>query len=502
MKTNYFLMLLLSVVISTSFLNAQTILFSDDFETGYINGASLNGVNNWQVFSGATVNSVNSGGNGANGSDWYGEIANGAFTQVQRVYELVAGEDYQFSIKYKRTNTTNGALKIQVFDISSGNTLITESANGTSGVWADLSVSFTAGASVNHGFRITQVFGTAFFPFDDVQIVCTSCSPPSGPTLPNDVTFNKADGYLDGGVDLGDATQNSGSPAWATQNTTAYTTFGTAGYASVAQNFQRALLKAPIMASAFQTISIKIDFRILGTFDPAVANAPLMRFVLDTSNDVATVPDYTNDANHVMLTTKSGNLATDFGWPNVKLPVGVTDLTTNVIDWSLVMDFNLGSDAASSTIDAQLLNNTEGTQSPVETVSNSFKANLYNAITAGAGAYFIIHTQNYKAAAAQPGFTQTRFDQITFSATSQTLSVSRRNAFEFKLYPNPVNNVLNINSKEPLASVTAFDMLGRTVLKVNNVSDSINVSSLNKGVYILQLEAKNGSISTKRIIKQ
>lgn len=84
--------------------------------------------------------------------------------------------------------------------------------------------------------------------------------------------------------------------------------------------------------------------------------------------------------------------------------------------------------------------------------------------------------------------------------SSGTLSTTSKAAFEFSTYPNPVKDVLNINTKEPLQKISVIDLLGRTVL-TPNVSKEVNLSSLNKGVYILSLESANG-ISTKKIIKE
>lgn len=84
--------------------------------------------------------------------------------------------------------------------------------------------------------------------------------------------------------------------------------------------------------------------------------------------------------------------------------------------------------------------------------------------------------------------------------SSGTLSTTTESAFEFSTYPNPVKDVLNINTKEPLQKISIIDLLGRTVL-TPNVTKELNVSSLTKGVYILALESENG-ISTKKIIKE
>tara|TARA_R110002049_G_scaffold45604_2_gene132932 strand:- start:45373 stop:46152 length:780 start_codon:yes stop_codon:yes gene_type:complete len=175
MKKNY--LLLLFVFSLTIVASAQQTLYSDDFETGYTNDADLAGVNGWQVF-GTTpiVKSVQNAGAGFNGSDWYIEISTGAFQQIQKVYELVSGETYEFKIQAIRTNGFNGELKVQAFKLGGTTTLITESpAAITNDAYQEKSITFVADESINHGFRITQNFGTSFMQIDDVEITCTSC---------------------------------------------------------------------------------------------------------------------------------------------------------------------------------------------------------------------------------------------------------------------------------------------------------------------------------------
>lgn len=87
-------------------------------------------------------------------------------------------------------------------------------------------------------------------------------------------------------------------------------------------------------------------------------------------------------------------------------------------------------------------------------------------------------------------------------AASLVLSTEKHNAFEFSMYPNPVKDVINFNSKEPLATVKAYDLLGKEVLNITQPRTNINVSSLNRGMYILKLEAQNGGIVTRKFIKE
>jgi len=82
-----------------------------------------------------------------------------------------------------------------------------------------------------------------------------------------------------------------------------------------------------------------------------------------------------------------------------------------------------------------------------------------------------------------------------------SLSVQDHTAFDFAVYPNPVKDMLHINTQEALQKIEVADLLGRTVFKQNNVPKSVDISSLNKGVYILKLTSEKG-ISTKKIIKE
>jgi hypothetical protein len=73
----------------------------------------------------------------------------------------------------------------------------------------------------------------------------------------------------------------------------------------------------------------------------------------------------------------------------------------------------------------------------------------------------------------------------------------------FTIYPNPLSDILNIQSKEEIKSVSIFNLIGQKVLSFNKNKNfnSFDVSSLSKGAYIINIEAKSGKKSTKKIIK-
>jgi len=72
-----------------------------------------------------------------------------------------------------------------------------------------------------------------------------------------------------------------------------------------------------------------------------------------------------------------------------------------------------------------------------------------------------------------------------------------------KLYPNPVQNQLFIESeKGQVLEMNILDISGKEIRSItNNNVNSIDVSDLNQGVYILKVTTENG-VSTNRFIKQ
>ena len=68
------------------------------------------------------------------------------------------------------------------------------------------------------------------------------------------------------------------------------------------------------------------------------------------------------------------------------------------------------------------------------------------------------------------------------------------------LFPNPVKNILSIKSPSILKKLEVFNVLGQKVMGREN-TNSLNVTKLNSGAYILKTMNENGTVSTKKFIK-
>ena len=69
-----------------------------------------------------------------------------------------------------------------------------------------------------------------------------------------------------------------------------------------------------------------------------------------------------------------------------------------------------------------------------------------------------------------------------------------------RLSPNPVKDILSIKSLSILKKLEVFNVLGQKVMGREN-TNSLNVTKLNSGAYILKTMNENGAISTKKFIK-
>lgn len=70
-----------------------------------------------------------------------------------------------------------------------------------------------------------------------------------------------------------------------------------------------------------------------------------------------------------------------------------------------------------------------------------------------------------------------------------------------RVYPNPTDGVLHIESDEPVTSLTLNDMAGHLVCKAEGKCETLDLSSVNTGMYLLTVNTQN-SQKTSKIIKK
>ncbi|WP_228853002.1 T9SS type A sorting domain-containing protein [Aegicerativicinus sediminis] len=91
-------------------------------------------------------------------------------------------------------------------------------------------------------------------------------------------------------------------------------------------------------------------------------------------------------------------------------------------------------------------------------------------------------------------------DRIVFS-NDATLSSKDLQLSYIQFYPNPAKERLFIKTEDALEAVDIFDVTGKNVLTSNHFRDSIDISTLNRGLYLVKITAVNQSIMVKKLIK-
>ena len=92
-------------------------------------------------------------------------------------------------------------------------------------------------------------------------------------------------------------------------------------------------------------------------------------------------------------------------------------------------------------------------------------------------------------------------DNVVLSETCSTASINDTFSKSIKIYPNPVNNIINISiqSNESIQNVKIYNSLGKLVLETNK--KNIDISTFTKGMYWLKIESFTNKIATKTIIR-
>ena len=80
-----------------------------------------------------------------------------------------------------------------------------------------------------------------------------------------------------------------------------------------------------------------------------------------------------------------------------------------------------------------------------------------------------------------------------------TASVDNQTLLDISIYPNPTSDIVYIEGNYSQLKVVVYDILGKQVMN-KSITNNIDISQLEKGVYILQL-SDGAKLTTQRIIK-
>jgi hypothetical protein len=82
-------------------------------------------------------------------------------------------------------------------------------------------------------------------------------------------------------------------------------------------------------------------------------------------------------------------------------------------------------------------------------------------------------------------------------------TITNESMLGLKIFPNPVNNILNIKSDSNIDEIQIFDLNGRLIFNENYNSENIivNTEQLSAGMFLIRIKTQNG-ISNEKFMKK
>jgi hypothetical protein len=88
----------------------------------------------------------------------------------------------------------------------------------------------------------------------------------------------------------------------------------------------------------------------------------------------------------------------------------------------------------------------------------------------------------------------------TFDSSGGILGIEDNLLAEgLNIYPNPVSDILTIDSKIPLTRIEIFSILGQRVREINSEFNTIKTDNLSNSIYIIRIYSEKGTIVSKLI---
>ncbi|RFN59322.1 T9SS type A sorting domain-containing protein [Marixanthomonas ophiurae] len=91
-------------------------------------------------------------------------------------------------------------------------------------------------------------------------------------------------------------------------------------------------------------------------------------------------------------------------------------------------------------------------------------------------------------------------DEEAIYSEDCTLDIDDFNSDKLTVYPNPANNLIQIDSAMPIKCIKLYNSIGGLVIEKETNVDTIDISNLQSGIYFLQINNFDNRIS-KKIVK-
>src|SRR5690554_8114747 len=93
--------------------------------------------------------------------------------------------------------------------------------------------------------------------------------------------------------------------------------------------------------------------------------------------------------------------------------------------------------------------------------------------------------------------------KLAASVCGTAVSTEEFNSLQLNVYPNPTNDVINIETDEQLSNYIIYDVSGRQIQNGNfENNNQINLQNVNNGTYFIKVTTVQGNSGTVKVVKK
>jgi hypothetical protein len=131
-----------------------------------------------------------------------------------------------------------------------------------------------------------------------------------------------------------------------------------------------------------------------------------------------------------------------------------------------------------------------------DTLAVSWNEGVYDGNTAGI--YTIYGDLTLETGITNPGGLQGEVNVTV----DEEVGIAENSSQNIHIYPNPANNLVNVESQHLIKRINLMDITGRTVMQkqINSKKSHININALPEGYYFLNIKTTNAESTVKLII--
>ena len=84
---------------------------------------------------------------------------------------------------------------------------------------------------------------------------------------------------------------------------------------------------------------------------------------------------------------------------------------------------------------------------------------------------------------------------------SSVLGIDDNSLLDFSVYPSPSSGILNVQSNTAIIQIEIYNLLGQLV-KSNSNRSTIDISSVDQGIYFIKVMDENGNFGSQKVVKK